>query len=145
MSAAMQLIAELPDDERLRHDVIEGETQALECLDAYAEQAIKDAALVEAAQAKVRRLKARIERHRAIAVAVMKGLQLTKAQRPLYTASLSQRVELVDVPTNEELPAAFVRTSPDKVQIKAALHAGNRVPGYELQDKPDVTLTLRTG
>jgi hypothetical protein len=145
MSAAMQLIAELPDDERLRHDVIEGETQALECLDAYAEQAIRDAALVEAAQAKARRLKDRIERNRAIVTAILKGLQLKRADRAAFTASISQRVELVEVPTNEELPAAFVRTAPDKVLIKKTLGAGNRVPGYELQDKPDVTLTLRTG
>ena len=145
MSAAQQLIAELPDDERLRLDTIEGETQALEYLDAYAEQAIRDGALVKAAEEKARRLKARIERNRAIVTAIQQGLELKRAERALFTASISQREELVEVPTNEELPAAFTRTAPDKVLIKKVLGMGKHVPGFELQDKPGVTLTLRTG
>lgn len=145
MSTAQQLIAELPDDERLRLDTIEGETQALEYLDAYAEQAIKDGALVRAAEDKARRLKDRIARNRAIVTAIMQGLQLQRADRAAFMASLSQRQELVEVPTNEELPTTFVRTAPDKVLIKKTLHSGGQVPGYELQDKPGVTLTIRTG
>jgi len=145
MSAAQQLIAELPDDERLRLDTIEGETQALEYLDAYAEQAIKDGALVKAAEEKARRLKARIERNRAIVTAILQGLELKRAERALFTASISQRTEVVEVPTNEALPVAFVRMAPDKVLINKTLRSGERVPGYELQDKTDVTLTIRTG
>jgi len=145
MSAAQQLIAELPDDERLRLDTIEGETQALEYLDAYAEQAIKDGALVKAAEEKARRLKARIERNRAIVTAILQGLELKRAERALFTASLAQRTEVVEVPTNEALPVAFVRMAPDKVLINKTLRAGERVPGYELQDKSDCTLTIRTG
>jgi len=145
MAEAQRLIAELPDDERLRHDVVDGETSALDCLDAYAEQAIADGALVKAAEEKARRLKARIERNRGIVTAILQGLQLKRADRATFTASLSQRRELVEVPTNEELPLAFRRVSPDKVLIKKTLGAGERVPGYELQDKADITLTLRTG
>jgi len=51
----------------------------------------------------------------------------------------------VEVPTNEALPVAFVRMAPDKVLINKTLRAGERVPGYELQDKSDCTLTIRTG
>jgi len=144
MAEAQRLIAELPDDERLRHDVVDGETEALDCLDAYAERVIGDKALVEAAQAKVSRLKDRMERDRAIIAAILDGLRLRRADRPLFTASLSQRKELVEVPTNEELPMAFRRVSPDKVLIKKVLGGGEHVPGYELRDKPGLTLMLRT-
>jgi phosphoglycolate phosphatase-like HAD superfamily hydrolase len=144
MSEAQKLIAELPDDERLRHDVIEGETQALECLDAYAEQAIADASLVKQARERAQRLEARAARNRAVVSAILQGLQLKRAERPLFTASLAQRTEVVEVATNEALPSAFVRYSPDKVLIGKTLRAGDPVPGYELQDKTDVTLTLRT-
>ena len=145
MSAAQKLIAELPDDERLRHDVIEGETQAFECLDAYAEQAIADAALVKQARERASRLEARANRNRAIVSAILQGLQVKRTERAMFTASLAQRTEVVEVPTNEELPSAFVRTAPDKVLIGKTLRSGERVPGFELQDKTDVTLTIRTG
>jgi hypothetical protein len=145
MSHAMQLIAELPDDERLRHDVVEGETEALEMLDAYAEQALADAALVKQARERAARLEARAQRNRAIVSAILQALQLKRSERALFTASLSQRTEVAEVPTNEALPEAFTRTSPDKVLIGKTLRAGDQVPGYELQMKPDVTLTLRTG
>lgn len=144
MAEAQRLIAELPDDERLRHDTIEGETQALECLDAYAQQAIADAALVKQARERATRLEERAKRNRAVVAAILSGLQLKRAERALFTASLSQRTELIEVPTNEELPSTFVRTAPDKVLIKKVLGRGERVPGFELHDKPDLTLTLRS-
>ena len=100
---------------------------------------------MKAAEEKARRLKARIERNRAIVTAILQGLELKRAERALFTASLAQRTEVVEVPTNEELPSAFVRMAPDKVLISKTLRSGERVPGYELQDKTDVTLTLRTG
>jgi hypothetical protein len=145
MSRAMQLIAELPDDEQLRHDVADGETGALDLLDAYAQQAMADAALVKQARERAARLEARANRNRAIVAAILQGLRLTKAERALFTASISQRTEVVEVPTNEELPAAFVRSAPDKTLIGKTLRGGAAVPGYELQAKPDVTLTLRGG
>lgn len=144
MVEAQKLIAELPDDERLRHDMIEGETDAFEHLDAYAEQAIADAALVKVARERAKRLEARSERSRAVVAAILQGLQLKRVERALFTASLGQRTEVVEVLTNEALPSAFVRTAPDKVLIGKTLRAGERVPGYELQDKSDVTLTLRS-
>jgi len=145
MSAAMQLIAELPDDEQLRHDTIEGETSAFECLDAYAVAALADAALIKQAKDRVRRLEERVERRRQIVMAILQGLQLRKIERPLVTASLGQRTAVVEVPTNEPLPQMFIRTARDLVLIGKTLRQGGTVPGYVLQDKPDLTLTLRGG
>ena len=144
MAEAQRLIAELPDDERLRFDTIEGETEALECLDVYAQQAIADAALVKQARERAARLEERAKRNRAIVSAILRGLQLKRAERALFTASLSRRTEVVEVPTNEVLPAAFLRWSPDKSLITKTLRAGERVPGYELRDKTEATLTLRS-
>ena len=113
-------------------------------MDAYAEQAISDAQLVKLARERTARLEERAQRSRAIVTAILEALRLKRAERALFTASLSQRRDLVDVPTNEALPEAFVRTAPDKTLIRRALSAGAHVPGYELQYKADVTLTLRT-
>ena len=144
MSEAMRLISELPDDERLRIDCIEGQTEALECLDAYAHSVLSDEALVKQGEERIRRLKARAERNRAIVAAILHGLGLRRTERPLYTASLSQRSAITEVPTNEQLPAAFLHTAPDLRLIGKALRAGERVPGYALEDKPQLTLTLRS-
>ena len=144
MAAAMRLIAELPDDERLRTDCIEGQTQALECLDAYAHSVLADEALVRQGEDRIRRLKARAERNRAVVAAILQGLGLRRAERPLYTASLSQRSVVTEVPTNEALPTTFYRTAPDLLLIGRTLRAGNAVPGYALVDKPELTLGLRT-
>lgn len=144
MSKAVRLIAELPDDERLRLGAIEGETDALECMDAYAEAAIADAALVKTARARAKRLEARAERSREVVTAILEELKLKSAQRALFTATLSRGDELEEVPTNEELPTTFMRFAPDKILIKKTLRSGHPVPGYELKLKAKVTLTLRT-
>src|SRR5215472_1631770 len=107
MSLAQQLISELPaDEQRLRLDTVDGETAALEYLDAYAEAALSDAALVRAAKERVRRLEAREERSRGVVAAILQGLAAKVVERPLFTASLATRTEIVEVPTNEALPYA---------------------------------------
>jgi hypothetical protein len=145
MSAAMQLIAELPDDEKLRIDTIEGETPAFDYLDAYAVAALADTALIKQAKERIRRIEERMERRRDVVAAILERLQLRKIERPLVTASLGQRTEIVEVPTNEPLPAMFIRTAHDRILIGKTLRQGGAVPGYALQDKPDLTLTLKGG
>jgi hypothetical protein len=145
MSEAMQLIAELPeDDERLRHDSLEGETKFFAVLDDLAEAALSDIKLVELARERIRRLEERADNRKSIMARMLEIVELKKAERPLYTASIARRRALVEVPTNEELPAAFIHEAPDKLLIAKTLRHGELVPGYELQEKPDLTLTLRT-
>lgn len=145
MSAAMQAIAGLPEDEQLRHDTIEGQSDAFEMMDLYAEAVMADEALAERARERAKRLEARADRKRAVIQGMLTALELRKAERALYTASLSQGQALTEVPTNEALPDAFVRHAPDKVLIAKTLRRGEAVPGFTLQDKTDLTLTLRTG
>ena len=145
MSEAMQLIAELPeDDQRLKHDSLEGETRYFAIMDDLAEAALADTKLVELAKERIKRLEARSALHRDIIKRMLEVVGLQKTERPLYTASTRHGQELIEVPTNEELPAAFVRTAPDRILIGKTLRHGDAVPGYELHDKSDLVLTLRT-
>lgn len=143
VSEAMQLIAELPeDDQRLKHDTIEGETRYFAVLDDLAEQALADARLVELAKERIKRLEARAERHRNIICRMLEVVELNKAERPLYTASISYHRELVLV-DEERVPDDFVRTSLDRPAIAKALRSGHEVRGAELGNAQP-RLTLRT-
>lgn len=145
MSAVGQLKAELADrDDDMLLDVIASETDALELMDRLAEQAIADKKLAEMASERAKRLDERAKRHRDVIRAMLEAMEVSRVERALYTASTSQRQELVEVATNEELPSAFVRTSPDKVLIGKTLRKGNPVPGYAWQDKAELVLTLRS-
>jgi len=146
MSEAMRLIADLPDDgdERLRHDSLEGETRFFAVLDDLAEEAVAANKLIEMARERIKRLEARAEARRTILRRMLTVIDMPKCERPLYTASISRRQELTEVATNEALPAAFVRSAPDRVLIAKVLRRGEEVPGYALQDKDDLTITLRT-
>ena len=67
MSEAMRLIADLPDDDdRLRHDTLEGETRFFAVLDDLAEEAVAASKLIELARERIKRLEARAEARRAI-------------------------------------------------------------------------------
>lgn len=146
MSAAMQVRDMLPADEdtALIRDTLEGQTDVFEIIDQLAEQAIAAKLLAERATERAKRLAARAEGRRDVIKAMMQALELTTIERALFTATTSQRQEVVEVQTNEELPSMFVRTSPDRTLIGKTLRRGNAVPGYALQDKADLILTLRS-
>jgi hypothetical protein len=145
MSEAMQLLALLPDaDEKLRHDSLEGETRFFAVLDDLAEEALAATKLVEMARERIKRLEARADSRRDIIKRMLATAEFSKIERPLFTGSISRRQELQEVATNEALPAAFIRSAPDKVLIAKTLRKGEDVPGYTLANKDDLTLTLRT-
>src|SRR5438045_2374280 len=109
VSEAMQLLAELPgDDERLRHDSLEGETRFFAVLDDLAELALADARLVELAQERIKRLEERAERHRDILRRMLEAVELSKAERPLYTASIGYRTKAI-VTDRAALPDDLLR------------------------------------
>ena len=87
MSAVAQLKAQLAgyDDDAIL-DAIDSETNALELIDRIAERVIADQAMVEAGKARLRRIEARVERHRAILQAMMEEIG-PKLERPLATLS----------------------------------------------------------
>ena len=146
MSAAMQAISALPanEDTALIRDTIEGQSDVFEIIDALAEKAIADKMLAEKASERAKRITERADGNRKVIANMLEALGLTKIERALFTASMAQRQEIVEVATNEALPSVFVRSAPDKVLIGKTLRHGNPVPGYALRDKADLVLTLRS-
>jgi hypothetical protein len=144
MSDAQQAIAALPDtsDQELLLATIEGESDALEAIDRLAEMALADKHLVEIARARAQRLEARAAGVRAVIIAMMQGLQLSKLQRPLATMSVSHTTT-ARVTEPDELPAEYLRSAPDMHAIRKALTAGEAVPGASLNN-PAPVLTIRS-
>jgi hypothetical protein len=143
MSAAMEVISTLPDDEdhALLLGSLEGETDIMEVLDRVIESSIADKKLAELARERARRIEARADRAREIATRIVEALEISPLERPVYTASLTfPRKPLV---TNaEELPDTYIRHAPDMVAIGKALRAGETIPGAELKN-PEPQLIIR--
>lgn len=143
MSAAQQLLASLPDDdERLRRDTVDGQTDALDLMDWIAEQVIADEALVERARERAKRLEQRADKRREIIARMLEALDLREPlQRALYTASLTYRSkpQVIDA---DLLPREYFREAVDLIKLGKALHDGE-VPGATLSN-PMPSLTLRT-
>ena len=144
MSAAMEIISALPDDDdnALLLGTIEGETDVLELLDRVVEQSIADNRLADAARERAKRIEALAVRARDIALRIIEALGVSPLERPVYTASLSHpRKPLV---TDESaLPEAYIRRAPDMREIGKALRAGEEVAGAVLSN-PAPQLTIRT-
>jgi Siphovirus Gp157 len=143
MSAAMEAISALPDDgdNVLLLNTIEGESDVLEVLDRVVEAAIADKKLAELARERAKRIEARADRARGVALQILEALQVSPLERPLYSASISYpRKPLV---TNaDELPKEMIREAPDMIAIGKALRAGETIPGAELRN-PEPQLTIR--
>ena len=143
MSAAMQIISELPDDEdhALLLGSLDGETDIFEVLDRVIESSIADNKLAELARERAKRVEERARKSREIALKIIEALGVSPLTRPVYTASITYpRKPLV---TNaDELPKEMIREAPDMVAIGKALRAGETIPGAELKN-PEPQLTIR--
>ena len=133
MSAAMEAISALPDDgdNVLLLNTIEGESDVLEVLDRVVEAAIADKKLAELARERAKRIEARADRARGVALQIIEALGVSPLERGVYTASISHHRE---IGTLDEtlLPDEFIRRAPDKVAIAKALRAGQEVAGASL-------------
>lgn len=108
------LIAEDPD---IVLDLAEGETNALELIDALLLADGFDADLIKGAKeakavidARIRRFEGRVERRRAIIERFMLILDQPKLERPAATASLARRKISVEVADESAVPAEFFKT-----------------------------------
>jgi hypothetical protein len=141
----MQLISSDPRlgrDPLLRYDTLEGNSRFFAALDDVAELAIADTKLVEIGEERLKRIKARAAKSRDMMKRMLEGVDLTGADRPLYTATIATRRELAAL-DEAALPDEWWRRAPDKVAIKKALNAGQRIPGATL-DNGETHLVLRT-
>ena len=144
MSAAMEAISALPDDgdNVLLLNTIEGESDVLEVLDRVVEAAIADKKLAELARERAKRIEARADRARGVALRILEALQVSPLERPLYSASISYPRKPI-VTDAMAVPDKFSRVSVDMIAIGKALRAGELIPGAELKN-PEPMLTIRT-
>ena len=143
MSTAQQLLAELPEDDQLRLDTIEGETEAFELMDRITESVLADESLAELARARAKRLEERADHRRAIILQMLEALEMTKLQRPLATLSISNGIRSPIVTNADELPRDFIREAVDMVALGKAMRAGQDVPGAVLRN-PERVLRIST-
>lgn len=118
----------IADDPDLVLDIAEGQTNALELIDALVLADGLDAELIAGAKqakavidSRMKRFEARSERRRAIIERFMLILDQKKLERPAATISMAKRKLAVEVIDESALPSNFFRT-PDPVVDKKALN-----------------------
>lgn len=143
---------ELADDEDLRLDTLEGETDFNRIMSRLVRLRNEKRAGAEGiaeyvgdlSERKVRMLRA-VEGVNALILSLMSAADLPKLVLPEATISVTKprtSVEIVDVNALPQGTFATVR-QPDKTAIKALLEAGDDVPGAALKTS-DPGLTVRT-
>lgn len=129
---------ELAEDETLRLDMIEAETNSFKVIERVlserqeAEMLIAGIKTREAALADRRhRLERKADAMRKLIVALMRAGHISTAILPEASLWLSKPRESVGVDNVDELPQGFFRLErkPDKKAIQAAFDAGEEVPG----------------
>lgn len=144
VSVAQQLISTLPDDtdHQLLLDSLEGETDVMEVLDRIIEQSIADNKLADAARERAKRIEARAERSRSLALRILEALEVPSLERPLYTATIAYTQGGI-VTNADELPPEYLRHTVDMRLLTKALLAGNKIEGAELKN-PAPSLRVTT-
>lgn len=119
-------------EEQLLLDTLEGETDVFELIDRILEVVVADEALVDAGKARLKRIEARADRHRAILKAMMEEIG-DKLERPLATLSVSDGPKMAHIVDQAAIPDVFWRRAVDKHELLRALKAGP-VQGAELSN-----------
>lgn len=156
MEARDRLIREEPDiidDEKLLHDMLEGETgDAMDTLDALIRASIHAGSMADMGKTRAMEVRERASRYerrqetlRGVVFAALSALELTRHEQPDFTVSIRNLQPSVVITDETALSDDLVRIErkPDKALIKAALTAGQIVPGAELSNAPQ-TLSVRT-
>lgn len=132
---------ELAEDEELRADTIEGETDAHRILSRIVNIERDANSMIGAIDERAKELagrKARMTRRkdamRALLLRLLKAADLQKVNLPEATISVSKGRAGVEITDEALLPDSVVKLKrePDKTAIKAALDAGDEVPGAVL-------------
>lgn len=143
---------EMADDEFLRADMIEGETDLNEVLTAL-HRMIEDArALRDGTKSRMddlnqrrARMDKRMEFGRALIAKILDAADLRKVELPEVTISMRHNgQQMIGDPDPNELPDELVKVTrtADRRKIREALEAGAVVPGCVLSNMPP-TLTMR--
>lgn len=141
---------ELAEDEELRADTIEGETDAYRVLGKIVAIERDANSMVLAIGERAKELAARKDRYtrrkdamRALLLRLLKAANLNKVSLPEATVSIGKGRAGVEIVDEALLPDNVVKLKrePDKTAIKAALDAGEDVPSAVLREgQPSVTV-----
>lgn len=143
---------ELLDDDILRADMIEAETEAPEVLAMLVRRIGETEAIADGTKGYVlelcergKRLDRRVEGLRSLIFKIMDDARLPKIELAEATISIRNGTPKVILQDAEALPEDCIRTKrePDLPTIKLKLVAGQTVPGACLSN-PEPSLTIRT-
>ena len=139
------------DDQETFLDTLDGETDAMDLLEAmlleYAAAGAREEGCKKAARMFTDRSK-RATGLQEMLRSQMQRLLVAMGQRkvlhPLGTVSIRKGTKSVIITAPEDVPTQMcrVKTEPDKTAIKASLEAGEKVPGAQLTTGPD-SLSVR--
>lgn len=149
-----RLVAEFPDlDDETLHDTLEGITDLKQMLAEVVRSALDDEALASALSTRLSDMKARLERieergkrKRQLVLRAMTEAEIGKLAEPDFTASVRTGVATLEVVSEDQIPAAYWKPQPpklDKQGIIAALKSGAAVEGASLIP-PQLQLSVRT-
>lgn len=149
IDALLASCPELADDENLRHDMVSGSTGAFELLDKIVKRYGECGASIDGLDKYLTQLVARCDRLerrrdglRSLMHRIMECAALSKAQLDSATLSISAGRPRVIVTQDESIPDDYCRMKrePNKAAIKAALEAGDHVPGAVLSNAEPVLM-----
>jgi hypothetical protein len=148
-AAREALIAEYPelaDDADFLADVIEGQTDATAIMERLIESRNDDEAKAAACKSLAERYSLQADRHqtrgnakRQIMRAVLDAAGLPRIKTAIGTASMTQGRMMLVLCDGFTAPQGYqkIKIEPDKAAIKAALEAGEIMPGAVLKQSPD--------
>jgi len=132
---------ELSDDEELRVDTIEGETDAIEFLRRVYRRQKKAEALAEGAKAEKQdasdrqaRFEKQADSYRHLQLSILNAANVDKLVTPFATYSVTAPRTKAEVTDLDAIPQGYYRIEkkPDLKAIKSALEAGEEIPGAQL-------------
>lgn len=142
---------ELAEDEELRADTIEGETDAYRVLGKIVAIERDANSMIAAIAERAKELSSRKDRYtrrkdamRSLLLRLLKAADLNKVSLPEATVSIGKGRASVEIVDADLLPDNVIKLKrePDKTAIKAELEAGNEVPGAVLAVGGE-TITVR--
>ena len=132
---------ELEDDEELRADMIEGETDMVPLVHRLLKRRIDAGAMAEAVKAikadnaaRQARFERQEDGYKALIKSIMLAADLRKLTLPDATVSITSARTVVEITDLDAIPQGYARLEKkaDKTAIKAALEAGEEIPGAQL-------------
>lgn len=132
---------ELAEDEQLRADTVEGSTAVYDVLERILSIALDTRTMIDALKERARLIgerkgaaEKREQAMRTLALRIMNRAQIAKAQLTEATLSVRPVAPGVKILDEAAIPESFLRIKKelDRTAIKAALEAGQDVPGAAL-------------